>query len=63
MDKLEEIKSSMSNLILDISSPGPKQRRVKDSNVVGVTDELGFFRTPNGSFWDADDEYFNSTLR
>jgi hypothetical protein len=22
-------------------------------------DDLGFYRTPNGSFWDQDDEYFN----
>ena len=37
----------------------PKIRRIKDSNTQGKLDDLGFFRTPNGSFWDPDEEYFN----
>lgn len=37
----------------------PKERRKKDVNTKGVMDNDGFFRTPNGSFWDCDGEYFN----
>lgn len=34
------------------------ERKNKD-NAEGILDNLGFYRTPNGSFWDADGEYFN----
>jgi hypothetical protein len=44
---------------INFNSLIPKQRRVKDSKTVGKLDDLGFFRTPNGSFWDVDEEYFN----
>lgn len=47
---------------MDIHSGGviiPKERRKKDGNIKGVMDNDGFFRTPNGSFWDCDGEYFN----
>lgn len=37
----------------------PKEKRPKPNLNEGVLDELGFFKTPNGSFWDPDDEYFN----
>ncbi len=37
----------------------PKQKRIKDNQIIGELDNLGFFRSPNGSFWDIDDEYFN----
>ena len=37
----------------------PKERRIKTKETEGKLDEDGFFRTPNGSFWDMDGEYFN----
>jgi hypothetical protein len=37
----------------------PKEKRLKDNNIKGNLDSDGFFRTPNGSFWDPDGEYFN----
>ena len=37
----------------------PKERRIKENDTKGEIDEDGFFRTPNGSFWDCDGEYFN----
>ena len=37
----------------------PKERRVRTKDTEGKFDEDGFFRTPNGSFWDMDGEYFN----
>lgn len=37
----------------------PKVRRSRNHNEVGKEDSCGFFRTPNGSFWDMDGEYFN----
>ena len=36
-----------------------KERRIKNKDTKGELDEDGFFRTPNGSFWDCDGEYFN----
>ncbi len=35
----------------------PKERKPKPTQ--GKLDELGFFYTPNGSFFDYDNEYFN----
>jgi len=35
----------------------PKERKLKSTE--GKLDELGFFYTPNGSFYDYDNEYFN----
>ena len=35
----------------------PKERKPKPKN--GKLDELGFYYTPNGSFYDYDNEYFN----
>lgn len=37
----------------------PKERRTRNKDTLGVLDDDGFFRTPNGSFWDCDGEYFN----
>ena len=37
----------------------PKERRKKEKDTKGELDEDGFFRTPNGSFWDCDGVYFN----
>ena len=37
----------------------PKERRERTKDTQGVLDDDGFFRTPNGSFWDCDGEYFN----
>lgn len=37
----------------------PKERRKKTPETKGTLDNDGFFRTPNGSFWDCDGEYFN----
>ncbi len=37
----------------------PTERRIKPDAKAGTLDDLGFFRTPDGSFWDVDDEYFN----
>jgi hypothetical protein len=37
----------------------PKERRPRKVDTVGQLDNLQFFRTPNGSFWDDDGEYFN----
>jgi hypothetical protein len=36
----------------------PKQREFKEVEG-GKYDDLGFYRTPNGSFWDPDGIYFN----
>ena len=44
---------------LNTGNNTPKVRRIKDSKTQGKLDDLGFFRTPNGSFWDPDEEYFN----
>jgi hypothetical protein len=45
------------NIINNPSVQIPSERRVKPKE--GKLDDLGFFRTQNGSFWDYDDEYFN----
>ena len=37
----------------------PKERRIRTKETEGKLDNDGFFRTPNGSFWDMDGEYFN----
>ena len=37
----------------------PKERRLRKTDTLGKLDSLEFFRTPNGSFWDPDGEYFN----
>ena len=37
----------------------PKERRKQTPETKGTLDNDGFFRTPNGSFWDCDGEYFN----
>ena len=37
----------------------PKERRIRTKETEGKFDDNGFFRTPNGSFWDMDGEYFN----
>ena len=37
----------------------PKERRKRLKDTEGKFDDDGFFRTPNGSFWDMDGEYFN----
>ncbi|MCQ2819831.1 MAG: hypothetical protein MJ252_21410, partial [archaeon] len=37
----------------------PKERRSRNKDTQGKLDDDGFFRTPNGSFWDPDGEYFN----
>ncbi len=37
----------------------PKERRLRNAETKGLLDSLEFFRTPNGSFWDPDEEYFN----
>jgi hypothetical protein len=37
----------------------PKSKKLRQPNTQGVLDDLGFFKTPNGSFWDMDEEYFN----
>ena len=37
----------------------PKERRIRTKETEGKFDNDGFFRTPNGSFWDMDGEYFN----
>jgi hypothetical protein len=37
----------------------PKERRLRKVDTVGHLDTLQFFRTPDGSFWDDDGEYFN----
>jgi hypothetical protein len=36
----------------------PSEQREKPKTG-GVLDDQGFYRTPDGSFWDYDDEYFN----
>jgi len=41
------------------SSLWPKERRNKSTAVNGKLDNIELLRTPNGSFWDPDDEYFN----
>ena len=42
-----------------ISDKIPKERRIRTKETEGKFDDNGFFRTPNGSFWDMDGEYFN----
>ena len=37
----------------------PKVNRIRNNNDIITQDELGFIKTPNGSFWDMDGEYFN----
>ena len=43
----------------EINDKIPKERRIRTKETEGKLDEDGFFRTPNGSFWDMDGEYFN----
>ena len=43
----------------NLNSKIPKERRIKTKETKGEMDNDGFFRTPNGSFWDCDGEYFN----
>ena len=52
---MESIKSSDTNE----DSKIPKERRIRTKETEGKLDDDGFFRTPNGSFWDMDGEYFN----
>ena len=44
---------------IEISDKIPKERRIRTKETEGKFDDNGFFRTPNGSFWDMDGEYFN----
>ena len=44
---------------LEINDKIPKERRIRTKETEGNFDDDGFFRTPNGSFWDMDGEYFN----
>ena len=44
---------------IQIKDKIPKERRVRTKETEGKLDDNGFFRTPNGSFWDMDGEYFN----
>ena len=44
---------------LEINYKIPKERRIRTKETEGNFDDDGFFRTPNGSFWDMDGEYFN----
>ena len=44
---------------VEINSKIPKERRKRTKETEGKFDNDGFFRTPNGSFWDMDGEYFN----
>ncbi len=37
----------------------PTKKRLKSECPNGKLDELGFYRSPSGSFWDPDNEYFN----
>jgi len=43
----------------EINDKIPKERRIRTKETEGKFDNDGFFRTPNGSFWDMDGEYFN----
>ena len=52
---MESVKSSDANK----DSKIPKERRIRTKETEGKLDDDGFFRTPNGSFWDMDGEYFN----
>ena len=52
---MESVKSSDANK----DSKIPKERRIRTKETKGKLDDDGFFRTPNGSFWDMDGEYFN----
>ena len=52
---MESTKASNINLDDKI----PKERRIRTKETEGKLDDDGFFRTPNGSFWDMDGEYFN----
>ena len=49
----------MENLKNNTDEKIPKIKRIKNKDEIGKEDEDGFFRTPNGSFWDMDGEYFN----
>ena len=42
-----------------INNKYPEKRKLKSEAKDGKLDDEGFFRTPNGSFWDPDNEYFN----
>ena len=44
---------------IEINDKIPKERRIRTKETEGKLDNDGFFRTPNGSFWDMDGEYFN----
>ena len=44
---------------LNMNDKIPKERRKRTKETKGEFDEDGFFKTPNGSFWDMDGEYFN----
>ena len=44
---------------VEINDKVPKKRRIRTNEIKGNFDDDGFFRTPNGSFWDMDGEYFN----
>ena len=44
---------------VEINDKVPKERRIRTNETKGNFDDDGFFRTPNGSFWDMDGEYFN----
>lgn len=48
-----------SNLKASSNLDAPTEKRKRQSAVNGKLDDEGFFRTPNGSFWDPDGEYFN----
>ena len=44
---------------IEINEKIPKEKRIRTNETEGKFDNDGFFRTPNGSFWDMDGEYFN----
>ena len=54
---MEELKISNSPKTKNIDAPTVKRKR--DPFIKGKLDNEGFYRTPNGSFWDPDGEYFN----
>jgi hypothetical protein len=56
---MESTSNNLEKLVVEGDPCIPKDKRVKDSTTQGTLDEFGFFRTPNGSFWDPDNEYFN----
>ena len=51
---MEELKNE-----LEKNDKIPKERRIRTNETTGKFDDDGFFRTPKGSFWDMDGEYFN----